>query len=257
MLLNRIGNKKVVVKHMGLLDYFPQHELFIDLFFGGGGLFFNKPKAKYNICNDFDSEIYNLFQVVKNQKEELVNTFNQMPIHNDLWNHWKKSKETESLWQAVRFLFLSNFGFMGKPDTLKFGIANSKEILLKNIEKTFDYISKVQFMNCDFREVLDKIGFSHIKDKSRSFIYADPPYLNTDNNYPDNCQFQQKDTEDLFEMLVNSGIRFAISEFDNEVVLNLAKSHRLNVHEIGSRKNLGKRRNEILVTNYKISNLFN
>ena len=39
-------------------------------------MFFQKPKAKYNIVNDLDSDVFNLFQVVDEfQKEELGKGF--------------------------------------------------------------------------------------------------------------------------------------------------------------------------------------
>ena len=61
MILRRLGNKaKIAAK---IQAYFPQHDLYIEPFFGAGGMFFNKPKAKYNIVNDLDSDVFNLFQV--------------------------------------------------------------------------------------------------------------------------------------------------------------------------------------------------
>ena len=71
-------------------------------------MFFNKPKAKFNIVNDLDSDVFNLFQVVSNQKEELEAQYKLMPIHSDLLEYWKKNNETEPIKKALRFLFLSN-----------------------------------------------------------------------------------------------------------------------------------------------------
>ena len=68
--------------------YFPQHSIYVEPFFGAGGMFFNKPKAKYNIVNDLDSDVFNLFQVVTNRKDELIEAFKQMPIHQDLMDYW-------------------------------------------------------------------------------------------------------------------------------------------------------------------------
>jgi hypothetical protein len=73
-LLHRLGNKTLLVKH-GLLHYFPPHDLYVELFFGAGGVFFNKPKAKFNVCNDVDSDVYNLFQTIKNPKRRLERSF--------------------------------------------------------------------------------------------------------------------------------------------------------------------------------------
>ena len=82
----------------------------------------------------------------------------------------------------------------------------------------------------------------------RAFVYADPPYLHTGNNYA--AGFTMADTADLFDLLAQSGMRFAISEFDTPAILDLAAAHGLRVHAFAERCNLKNRRVEILVTNY-------
>jgi len=89
MILRRLGNKKKIARK--IQSYFPKHKIYIEPFFGAGGMFFNKPKAKYNIVNDLDSDVFNLFQVVMNQKEELEKAFYMMPIHRELLEYWKKN----------------------------------------------------------------------------------------------------------------------------------------------------------------------
>ena len=104
MILRRLGNKSKIAQE--IIKYFPEHKIFVDVFFGAGGMFFNKPKAKYNIVNDLDSDVFNLFMVVMNQKEELEKAFYMMPIHSDLLDYWKKHEETDPIKKALRFLFL-------------------------------------------------------------------------------------------------------------------------------------------------------
>lgn len=82
-----------------------------------------------------------------------------------------------------------------------------------------------------------------------TFFYCDPPYLGTANNYSNS--FTEKDSIDLFDTLQATGCKFAMSEFDNEFILNQAKERGLNVIIIGERKNLKNRRIEILITNYE------
>jgi DNA adenine methylase len=62
MILRRLGNKQAIAQD--IIKYFPEHKIYVEPFFGAGGMFFNKPKVKYNIVNDLDSEVFNLFQVV-------------------------------------------------------------------------------------------------------------------------------------------------------------------------------------------------
>ena len=82
MILNRLGNKKSIA--MDIYPHFPDHKMRIDLFFGAGGAFFNMPKAKYNILNDYDDDVTNLFLVVQNQKEALVRAIELLPISSTL-----------------------------------------------------------------------------------------------------------------------------------------------------------------------------
>jgi DNA adenine methylase len=103
MILRRLGNKKKIATK--IQAHFPPHKIYIEPFFGAGGMFFNKPKAKYNIVNDLDSDVFNLFQVVMNQRDELEKAFKMMPIHSDLLDYWKKHTETEPIKKALRFYF--------------------------------------------------------------------------------------------------------------------------------------------------------
>jgi DNA adenine methylase len=248
MILTRLGNKRRIAKT--IIPYFPEHEVYIEPFFGGGGMFFNKPKAKYNIVNDNDSEVFNLFQVVNNDFQALEKAVYQLPICEDLWNYWKQNQEADPVKKAIRFLLFSNFSYMGAGDTMRFGMNNTQKILHENIEKTHDLMFGTLLMNVDFRKVFKKISFKKETDKQKAFVYCDPPYLETTNNYQSG--FNQQDCEDLFQVLVDSKMKFAVSEFDNPFVLEQAQNHNLNIIEIGERVNMKNRRTEILITNYSL-----
>lgn len=244
MILRRLGNKAKIAKE--IQSYFPPHKIYIEPFFGAGGMFFNKPKAKYNIINDLDSDVFNLFMVVMDRKEELEQAFCQMPIHSDLLNYWKKNQETDPIKKALRFLFLSNFTFMGSGEIIKTGTENPKSIFLDRLEAAFKMIFDVQFLNCDFRQFFIE---ARINDSQNTFIYCDPPYLSTDDNYSDS--FTEADSIALFDTLHATGCKYAMSEFDNPFIIEQARQRNLNVIIIGERQNLKNRRTEILVTNYK------
>lgn len=252
MILRRLGNKKKIAKQ--IQAYFPPHKIYIEPFFGAGGMFFNKPKARYNIVNDLDSDVFNLFQVVMNQKEELEKAFYMMPIHSDLLNYWKKNKETEPIKKALRFLFLSNLTYMGKMDCLKFTTDNnSKRPFYYNIDYTFDKLKNVQFMNKCFRTMFSAITFENRGNNGikQSFIYNDSPYLSTVDTYSNSDTWTEQDSFDLFEANEATGCKWAMSEFDHPFILDQAKERNLNVIVIGERQNLKNRRTEILVTNYE------
>lgn len=251
MILRRLGNKSKLAAD--IIKYFPPHKIYIEPFFGAGGMFFNKPKAQYNIVNDIDSDVFNLFQVVSNQKEELEKAFFEMPIHSDLLEYWKANKETDSIRKALRFLFLSNITLFGTGTALRYGTENPKNSFYENLNKTFMLIHDVQFANSDFRDFFNILRERNIED---TFIYADKPYSNTVDNYSNDWTAQ--DDIDLLDVLDSTNIKYAVSEFEGSHFEKLALEKGLNKIIIGERQNLKNRRVEILLCNYQQENsLFN
>ncbi|MBS3993141.1 MAG: DNA adenine methylase [Bacteroidetes bacterium] len=233
-----------------LYKHFPPHKMRIELFFGAGGSYFYLPKPKYAILNDLDDDVYNLYKIILNQKEQLIHQIKLMPITESLVKDWKKNIELDPLTKAIRFLLLSNFTYLGKGDTLRFGLENVKKNIIKNIEPTFLWLQDATLMNSDFREVVNKINFSEtLLRKEECFIYMDPIYLDTTHFYKV-PKWSVKDTEDCFKIIATSGIPSAMSEFDNEKVLQLAADYKMNVIFLTERRNINNRRNEILITNY-------
>jgi len=252
-MLRRIGKKTRLIPD--LLHLFPDNiKMFIDLFMGSGDVsFVMAERVKYVFANDNDEDVYNLFMQMKENKTELTKAFKSVPYHEKIFNDWAGDcgSEDDPIWKAVRFLYLSNFSYLGKCSCLSFMSSNPKAITEENLTKTI-LKENIQYTCCDFRDVLRKIGFrkreSGKNDKDNAFIYADPPYLGTTNNYQNS--FKRQDTEDLFQVLIESGIRFGISEFDNPVLLDLADKYGLEVTVVGERRSLKNRRNEIYVSNY-------
>lgn len=250
MILRRIGNKAKLTSK--IIPYFPKHKVYYEPFFGTGSIYFAKPKASYSILNDRDNDVFNLFMVVKGYSEELVELLSITPMSEDLFYYWKKNDESKPIDKALRFLFLSSFSYLGKSDTFMLLHSNCtyKEKLQKliNICKyQFDY---TMWRNKDFREFFNDIYVTdkHI-GKEKRFIYADPPYIDTTDNY-NTPKWTKKDSEDLFNTLNETGIKWAMSEFNHPFVISQAKQRELNIIEIGERRNLKNKRTEILITNY-------
>jgi DNA adenine methylase len=191
-----------------------------------------------------------------NKKNEFLELLELTPYSSELFSHWTKNDEKEPLMKALRFVYLSNFGYMGKGSTMKIGSNdNSKKIAIFNLEKTINFLKdcNIQFTNYDFRKAIKSIAFREQIDRKRTFFYCDPPYLETTNNY--SHSFTEQDCIDLFNTLQDTGCKFAISEFDNPFVLDQAKERGLHIHVICERQNLKNRQTEILITNYEVQKM--
>lgn len=251
-MLTRLGNKKNLIG--AIHKYFPTHKMRIELFFGAGGAFFNMPKAKYNILNDLDDDVVNLYLTLQNDKEGLYRAIDKIPVASSLIKYYKASNEVDPIQKAVRFLLLSNFTYLGKGDTLRLGLDNTKRLLLESIDVVFEQIKHAQITNYDFREVIGKISFSEtVLSKSDAFVYLDPVYLDTVSFYKV-PNWRKEDTIDCFNLMSDCGIKCAMSEFDHPTVLHEAQRRGFKVIGISSRQNIKNRRTEVLITNYHPQN---
>lgn len=250
MILNRLGNKTKIAEEIYM--HFPKHDIYIEPFFGAGGMFFNKPMAKYNFLNDIDEDVYNLYRQVIDNKEALVEELIRTPITEKQFKEWGKGKrENSDLLNAVRFLVISNFGLYGKANTLRLCAVSPKSQILDVMDETFEKLKTAYLFNSCFRNIFNKVDYKG--NKERTFCYCDPPYLDTDDNY--SHSFTEQDSADLFDTLEESDIRWAMSEFDHPFILEQAAARNLNILYIGNRQNLMNVRTELLITNYKTPQL--
>jgi DNA adenine methylase len=178
-------------------------------------------------------------------------------VHQDLLKHWKTNKETEPIKKAIRFLFLSNFTYLGKQDILRSSPDNSKAILINRLKETNKLIFDVQFFNIDCLEFLKTLSLDSRKRllTNETFIYADPPYIGTEmSTYENGNKWKKENTTELVNTLNETKCKWCMSEFDHPHILQLVQEHNLNLIYIGERRNLKNKRTEVIVTNYKLEN---
>ena len=250
MLLRRQGSKGVIAKDVQA--YFPKHKAYIEPFFGAGGMFFNKPQAQYNLLNDLDDEVYSLFKVLldKELSLELERQLEGLPVHSRVFEEFKENRETDIVKKAVRLVYLSNYGFLSDSSSFNSKpVDNSKQIILLNLKRTKERLKFCKFFNWDFRKFIKALSFRRGQDESQSFIYCDPPYVETGQRmYPG--AFKEQDFIDLLDCLVEKGVKFAISEKANLIADREAKARNLNIIKVCRCAAPTGHREEILITNY-------
>lgn len=57
-----------------IISMMPKHKIYCEPFFGGGAVFFQKPKAGLEVINDKNNMLISFYQVVQNNFEQLQNT---------------------------------------------------------------------------------------------------------------------------------------------------------------------------------------
>lgn len=257
MVLKRLGNKDKIASD--IVKHFPPHKTYVDLFFGAGGIFFNKQQSEHSICNDLDEEVINFYLQMRDNNEQLYDALALLPFHQDLFRYWRRNKETEPLLKAVRFVFLSTNGLYGKVETFSIQPQNRKKLLLARVKSFWHRLSHVLFMNMDFRKA---IAACDTFSTETTFVYADPPYIDTTNNYTNkngdmkNQQFTKDDFVELVELLIKTNYRFAISHQLTPFIEEIAKNYGIEIIKVVDRQSLKKRCIETLLVNYANYELF-
>ena len=87
-----------------IINHMPEHKTYLEPFFGSGAVFFNKPKSQIETINDLDSNIVNLFKVIRDNPEELTYKVNFTPLSREEYHLSYDEPTGASIEDARRFL---------------------------------------------------------------------------------------------------------------------------------------------------------
>lgn len=204
-----------------IIDIMPEHETYVEPFFGSGAVFFNKDKVKVETINDMDSRIVNFFEVCRDYPDELVRKIMYTPHSREEYqNSYIKSDDniedarrlTIRCWQAIgaktsditgwRSLIESN-----GPDT-----SNEWANVWKRIEDVAERLKGVQIENQDALKILSRYNRPHV------LTYVDPPYLlGTRSKRMYKHEFTDPEHVDLLELLAEFKGSVILSGYDNDM----------------------------------------
>src|SRR5574344_2184345 len=84
-----VGSKRQLKKE--IVSLFPQHITYVEPFFGGGSVYFEKEPSKVEVINDYDSNVINFYKVLQSNKDELLNKINNSLISRELFLEYRSS----------------------------------------------------------------------------------------------------------------------------------------------------------------------
>jgi DNA adenine methylase len=247
------GGKQNMIKH--LLDIIPAHTIYCEPFFGGGALFFAKPKSEVEIINDKNGEVINFFKVVKTKFTELQQEI-QGTLHSR--EHYKKAMvvyEHPDLFTDVKRAWalwvLTNQGFASMIGSWGFGKENSKEKSLANKRDDFTraYADRLRMVQIENNDAIKVIQRSDAKD---TFIYADPPYIGSDMGHYKG--YSEDDYKQLLDALVKVKGKFLLSSYPSPILSQYIKKYKWKIKKVEKSvavtKHTDKKKTEMLVMNY-------
>lgn len=174
-----IGGKRRLIKH--ILPLFPEHTTYVEPFCGGAALFFAKEPSQIEVINDINSELVNLYRVVKNHLDELVRQFRWDLVSREQFG-WHKNQPTEQLTdiqRAARFFYLQRTAFGGKVEGQTFGAGATRAPRL-NLLRLEEDLSAAHLRLC--RAMVEHLPWADCiqrYDRPGTLFYCDPPYWGT------------------------------------------------------------------------------
>lgn len=247
------GGKQALLKH--LLPLVPVHRIYCEPFFGGGALFFAKPKAEVEIINDLNSEVVNFFKVTQTKFSDLEKEIKASLHSRELYKRamviYQHPEMFDDVKRAWAFWVATNQGFSSLIGSWGFGKTNSKEMAVAGKRESFtrefaDRLKRVQVENNDALKVIDRA------DSKETFFYIDPPYIGSDQGHYKG--YTEEDYKHLLDKLSKVKGKFLLSSYPSKLLNSYIRKNKWKVKKVHKAvavtKLTEKRKTEMIVMNY-------
>lgn len=240
-----VGGKRQLIP--SIVEHLPENfkdYTYIEPFVGGGAVLFHL-QPKNAVINDFNAELINVYQVVKNNLDELIKDLKKHKNEADYFYEIRgldrngQLKNLSAVQRASRVLFLNKTCFNGLYRVNNAGEFNAPFGRYKNPnivnEPTLKAVNKylnnnnIEIKSGDYSEVLERT------DK-KCFVYLDPPYhpLSESSNFTGYVQggwnkIDQVKLKTACDALHKKGITFLLSNSSAELIKDLYKEYTITI----------------------------
>ncbi len=248
-----------------IISMMPGHKLYCEPFFGGGAVFFRKPKAGIEAINDHNDMLINFYLAAQNSfpelQERIRNTLHSESMYyyaKDVWNGRCEASNIEKAWAVWMITNGSFAGSMHGGWKWCNGTSGSHSgIFIRNKRIEFgeqlrDRLEQVQISCRDALRVIKE------RDSENTFFYLDPPYPGCVQQHYSG--YTHTDLYNLLKLLSTIKGKFILSNYWCQTlryfILKFGWNFRtveldLKVNHLGRGQRVEKR-TEILVFNYDI-----
>lgn len=238
-----------------IIPRFPlYYEKYIEVFGGGGWILFGKPPGNdFEVFNDFNSNISNLYFCVRDKSAELIEklrfVLNSREDFDRIKHIVSEKAEIGDVQRAAEFYQLIRYSYASSCDSFG-GKPHSMWSNFPLIEQASRRLQKVVIENKDFEKLISA------QDSEVSFFYCDPPYFSTESYY-ENVGFTASDHERLRNSLNKISGKFLVSYNDCPEIRELYSGYEMYSYErlnnIRQRFDGGSMFGELLIANYDLN----
>lgn len=265
-----VGGKRQILDK--IQKYVPKNiTTYYEPFVGGGAVLFDIQPSKA-VVNDINSELINLYQIIKDNVEDLIEDLKKHKNEEDYFYQVRELDRDKARYslltpieRASRVIFLNKTCYNGLFRVNRAGEFNTpfgnyknpnivNEETLKAVSKYFNK-ANITFLNKDYEEVLKGA-------RKGAFVYLDPPY----DPVSDTASFtgydkggfnrdEQTRLKRTCDKLNEKGIKFLLSNSATDFIFELYKEYKIETIQakraINSDPNKRGEINEVLVRNFE------
>ena len=254
------GGKYMLSKQF--VPLIPPHHRYFEVFSGGLSMFFRKEKAKWNVLNDKDNNIVNLYNCIMYDLDKLVYYLDWLPKSRELFDGFRTEiKEKQHIeipdpLRAAKYFYCIRHSFNKLIHTPMSMVKDWNKNWMKEFEYSRKKIGGSTIENLDFGDLIDRY-----KPKENDFWYLDPPYfIATDKGDYYQHNFNAEDhirLKEKVDKIHNNGGKFMVSYDHREEVFDLYKEYDVRTitlkYQGATDENRNKERKEYLIINYEPS----
>lgn len=262
-----VGGKSRLRKQ--IIDLFPQHTCYVELFSGAAWVLFGKPPSNVEVLNDIDQDLITFFRVVKEKPEELIASFRWELVSRAEFERLASldPAQLSDVQRAHRFYYLIMASWGGEFHYPRFqtsiddgGHGNrlfgGLETLEKRILPVYERLRTVIIENLDWQVCFDRYN------RPGALIYIDPPYPENGCNYVYNMR-ERSEHELLAAKLRQTQCQWMVSSYDTEFIRELFADYTIIPLESKSGMNTQKNgttrvtNKEVVILNYTPPDVIN
>ena len=249
------GGKQTMLPH--ILPLIPEHTIYTEAFFGGGAVFWAKHPVKTEIINDFNANVYTFYKVLQTRFAELQTLVQQSVVSREAYKAalviYHAPFAFTEVQQAWAFWYATNCGYSNQVGNCRI-TTNSKNVsVLNNKIANFTdiYSARLQNVQIDNTDACEVIS---LRDTPNTFHYIDPPYVGAKQGHYGG--YEQEHFNELLHTLTTVKGKFLLSSYPNEKLTEYSEQYGWYQREVslslGSSNRTGRKRTEVLTTNYPI-----
>ncbi|MEL3959429.1 DNA adenine methylase [Caldifermentibacillus hisashii] len=240
-----------------LIPIFPEHKGYVEVFGGLAIMLLNKEPSKWEVLNDFDSNLMNFWSVVQKAHDQLIKSFEWEIVSREQFERYKEKYKNHNYDDAIErakiFYYLVKAGFGADMKNPVFGTGKDRNRLrLEQVEEDIKLahkrIQKVTIENKSFEDLF------RMYDSEDTFFYLDPPYRKT-KQYATG-KFTDEQYELMRDCCKNAKGKWLITINNDGYIKELFKDYNIMDHEVfySVCKTENGRTNfkELIITNYDI-----